>query len=206
MNLQRLAESTDPPAVRAALGAAVGRCAFDVGANHGQSARVLAAHFEQVVSFEPCHESYVLLEDNVPDNVMPQPYAVTAHNGPLALTETENSIRTGQLTSGVGLNWGPKVGMRQVEGFTLDTLCLRLKMVPDFVKIDVEGHEAEVVKGGLGLFLGPAPTVLIEVHNHRYEKPIRDQLRHYDFEVLERGLHPGLDESEGHFWMRGVPL
>jgi FkbM family methyltransferase len=206
MNPNRLAESTDPAAVRNAMAEAVGRVAFDVGANHGQSARLLAQHFEQVVSFEPCAESFEELIGNVPDNVLALPYALTSRNGPLELTETENSIRTGQLTTGVGLNWGPKVGTREVIGYTLDTICLQLQMVPDFVKIDVEGHEAEVVKGGRGLFAGPAPTVFIEVHHRRYVRPIYTQLfDQYDFEVIDYGVHAGLDASEGHFWVRGVP-
>jgi FkbM family methyltransferase len=206
VNLRRLGESTDPLAVREALATYTGRVAFDVGANHGQSARLLAAHFEHVFSFEPCLESFDLLAETVPDNVTPLVYAVTSANGDLTLTETEHSIGSGQLTTGEGLNWGAKVGERTVMGRTLDTICVQLGVIPDFVKIDVEGHEAEVVKGGLGLFNGPRPLVFIEVHHSRYEAPIKDQLFHYGWEVIEYGRHPGLDETEGHFWMRGAPL
>jgi FkbM family methyltransferase len=37
--------------------------------------------------------------------------------------------------------------------------------VPDFVKIDVEGHQTKAVHGMRGLLSGPSPAVIIELHD-----------------------------------------
>lgn len=67
-----------------------------------------------------------------------------------------------------------EVTPREVEVTTLDSYVSRTGAVPDFVKIDVEGFELEVLKG-MAAILRSAPVVLVEIQRNQ----------HSVFELLE---------------------
>lgn len=198
----------DPPQIAALMEDFTGRCAYDVGANVGQSLRVLAARFDKVVSFEPAIESYEQLARTA------EPYgngeavqlAVTGLDGPVLLTVQTNHIAKGQLTSANadGHDWGRIIDRRQVPGATLDALT-ETYGTPDFIKIDVEGHEALVILGALRTIAAHAPALFIEVHNADLGWRIRqmigdvygDRLR----EVRHPNYPPGSWGEENHFWL-----
>jgi hypothetical protein len=54
----------------------------------------------------------------------------------------------------------------QTKAISLDKLAEELKLSPTHIKIDVEGDEAAVLRGGKQLLSQvPAPTLFIELHN-----------------------------------------
>lgn len=178
------------------LGAATGRLAFDVGANVGQAARVLAPHFATVIAMEPCKESFdILLEESAP-NVVPIMAAVSSQTGSVELTESAYSITTGQLTTGGGLAWGASLGTRSVDSVTVDDLIAHYGR-PDFVKIDVEGHEVEVLRGWTAAH---DCSVLIEVHRAEHEEPVRD-LWGNPLRKLSHNRNVGPMAFKNHFWL-----
>lgn len=195
---------TDPPIIWALLNTYSGGTAFDIGANTGQAAKRIAPHFGAVHSFEPCLESFEVLCLDRPENVTPHLIAVSDLDGDVILTETAESIQSGQLTTGEGLNWGAWVGERVVPCSTLDTLVGQLGE-PDFVKIDTEGHEVQVIAGGRLLWNTRRPPILIEIHQRANEQAIRALLRHYRIDRIEHEYL--LDDPMGahHFWLRCEP-
>jgi len=52
-----------------------------------------------------------------------------------------------------------------IQTTTLDTYFLDRNIHPSFIKIDVEGHEQQVIRGGLKLLQTAKPTLLIECEN-----------------------------------------
>lgn len=50
-----------------------------------------------------------------------------------------------------------------VETQTLDYYCYTNNIQPDFLKIDVEGHELNVLKGGLEILTEYKPKILVEI-------------------------------------------
>jgi FkbM family methyltransferase len=54
--------------------------------------------------------------------------------------------------------------MISVEGITLDALAEEPKIVPTFLKIDVEGYEYRVPKGGRSILATP-PALAVEIHH-----------------------------------------
>jgi FkbM family methyltransferase len=56
---------------------------------------------------------------------------------------------------------------RLVPGISLDDFIRKGNSVPDVVKIDVEGGECEVLKGGEQLFSQSSATLLCEVHHEQ---------------------------------------
>lgn len=188
------------------LSAAAGDLAFDVGANVGQSTRVLAANFARVIALEPCRESYDILAAEVPGNVTALRLAAAAIAGELVLEEAARSISTGQLVAGPSLPmWGPRIGKRTVTATTLDDL-LRCYGPPDFVKIDVEGSEIAVLQGARVLFGEVRPPVIVEVHQAANEGPVRALLTGYRLTELRHGdyVKPGGEIYRNHFWLWGA--
>lgn len=200
--IRRLDAHKDQAGAWDVLEQASGDLAFDVGANVGQSTKVLALGFRKVIAFEPCMESYEILDVEAPANVMPICMAVWSSNGEIELEEHENSISTGQLTASDGLHWGKKVGTRVVRAATLDYLAM-VYGTPDFVKIDTEGSEVEVVKGGLSALRG-VPNVIIECHKAENGPIIMDMLPWFSWRKLEHELRVGSPTRANHYWIVGA--
>lgn len=202
----------DPLAVSGWLYERSGRLAFDVGGNTGTLAARLAERFERVMSFEPADESYVTLHETASaiPNLTALQVAVSDHDGDLELAVQGTSIRTGQLTSPDNvipetqdaLYWGPIVTRRTVRCRTLDSLADEHGM-PDFVKIDVEGHDAHVVRGGLGMFK-TRPAFYIEIHSVDLGREVLEMLEPISGEIRRVG-HPGYSSDhlgyENHYWL-----
>ena len=188
--------------------AARGKVAWDVGANIGQTSRVLAQNFDQVLAFEPCAESYAILYDEMPSNVEALPVAVGRTDGTIRLDVAEYSINTGQLVSpGRPLpGWGDRRGSRKVPCRSLDSLLER-NPPPDFVKIDVEGSEIEVLAGGPILFDQVRPDVIVEVHRAEHGAMVRDLLPGYDITELRHGTYitQGGTLHQNHYWLACTP-
>lgn len=178
---------------------AKGAVAWDVGSNIGQSTKVLAENFDLVLAFEPCRESYAILHDEMPDNVEALPFAIGRRDGTMRLDMAEYSIKTGQLVSpGRPLpGWGERRGSRTVPCRSLDSL-LRHNPPPDFVKVDTEGSEVEVLAGGPELFATVRPEILVEVHRAEHGPMVRDLLPGYAFTEIRHGSYL---RAGGTFWL-----
>lgn len=157
-----------------------GDSGWDVGANTGQNTERMLGLFSRVAAFEPAKESFRELDDRWAEDprVLVSPLAVSDHVGTLSLDIRSAPILSGQLTA-TGMpyhgehagepgmaNWGPVVGRRVLECSTLDALATELGE-PDFVKIDTEGHEVQVLKGAGELLTGRRPDLLVEFHTEQ---------------------------------------
>lgn len=206
--IYRLDDHQDQAGAWDVLLEAKGQIAWDIGANIGQSTKVLAEGFEYVMAFEPCAESAAILRAEAPDNVEVFEWAVSDTTGEIQLEEADRSIRTGQLVTGVGLPiWGERIGLRTVPSIALDDHVgfgpAGLPR-PDFIKVDTEGHEVQVVRGGVQSFAG-CPNVIIEIHRAENEAPIREMLPMFEWKILRHGDYVAKDGPlwTHHYWMVG---
>lgn len=192
---------TDCPTYWRRLQDASGRLMFDVGANGGTTARMFADKFVQVVAIEPCVESYRVLIDSPPENVIPACHAISDHTGNVELREAGRAISTGQLVSGdCYLGWGDTLGVREVPCMTLDHLA-ETRGTPTAVKVDVEGHELQVLQGAPNI-LASYPTWYIEVHSRAFLDPLMELLSGYTVETIRHSLYaPGSDSWQDHFYL-----
>ena len=207
----------DPPGVMELMDVYTGERAFDVGANIGQSASRLSGKFVEVVSFEPAVESFTRLAETAAPNVIPVYAAVSLMDGWVELGVQERHIAQGQLTTlspstegwedeQVG-GWGRVLGTRRVPCWALSSLMMMYGQ-PDFVKIDVEGHEADVVAGGLGMFRSVKPELWIEIHSAALGEKVEAMLRPTYGDRLVKVLHPNYGRDDPmraeHWWFRTV--
>lgn len=203
--MDRLPEITDAMSFWTVLAAQAGDVAFDVGANIGQAAHLMAPHFGRVFSYEPCQEALAILMVEAPPNVTVVPKALSNQAGGVDLDETENSIRTGQLTTGTGLGWGRIVGQRRVESTTLDGEVDRLGVVPDVVKVDTEGHEVRVLLGAKQTIALRRTTWLLEVHSRHNEDQVYGLLDGYRVERVDHEALVGREMGRDHFYVVARP-
>lgn len=185
------------------LEGATGHQAFDIGANIGQSTRVLARGFTAVVALEPCWESFDILEQEMPVNVTPLRLAAADHAGELVLDEAERSLLSGQLVTGEGLPmWGERKGTRTVACVTVDQLTDTYGR-PDFIKVDTEGGEVSVLRGAARTLAEHRPRLLVEMHRAEHDEPVREMLAGYHLTELRHGsyVRPGGPTYLNHYWL-----
>jgi FkbM family methyltransferase len=123
--------------------------AVDVGAHVGLWSRLMAMDFERVTAFEPVDEHCKCFRANVPaENVTLMPCAVGAEMGQTGVVVDAGN--SGNAHLGTGTN---------VLMVTMD--APRMKTV-DFLKIDVEGWERDVLLGGEQTIREDKPVIAIE--------------------------------------------
>jgi len=144
-----------------------GETVIDVGAHIG-SFTVMAARevgpSGKVVSLEPSAPNFKLLNLNISTNHFDNAKALnlaagsTDDVGELRLYNRQggNSFYSREL---------PLIGSQSVKITTLDSVAESLKLDRiDFVKIDVEGHELEVLKGASEILGEDHPKIVLETH------------------------------------------
>lgn len=204
---------TDPPEIERILWDGVtGHLGWDVGANCGQSYDEMGERFEEVLAFEPALECQPWLDDLAENNPRFRwlPLAISDTDTHVELVELPDKITTGQLvTAGtVGMEWNPDTDdavIRMVQARTIDSLIAEGLPAPDFVKIDVEGHELKVLYGARKLLGVKRPELLIEFHAPLLHRSIQDMLHAYDYDVQTiRHPHyrPGSLMWLQHGWVR----
>jgi FkbM family methyltransferase len=191
-----------------------GKVAYDVGSNAGQLFHRIQKIALEIHGFEPAIESYEYLEHHFGHRTgfFMNNLAVSSFDGPIRLAETSR-IETGQLvTAGTeGMDWSQEAAeapLRTVQATTLDRYARETGRWPDFLKIDVEGHEWEVIKGAVGVIAIQHPEMLIEIHSEKLGEQISDFLQKMKYR-LDTVRHPHYDVGstlwKSHFWLKAFP-
>jgi len=130
------------------------RTAIDVGAHIGLWSYFMADDFEELIAFEPMPEHQECWNKNMHDidNAVMHPCALGAGQQMVTLeTRTEGSSGDTQVMA--GLPGG------DVEMYTLDSFDFQ---DVDFIKIDTEGYEDFILRGGVELLARCKPCIIVE--------------------------------------------
>lgn len=139
-----------------------GAITIDVGANCGLYTRRLAKLSRQVHAFEPSHEMADLLRRTSARNVEIHEVALSDHDGDaeLFVPQGDNGLVHGLASL------EPRLDVPPAQVRATSVPIARLDAIVDqdvaFVKIDVEGHELNVLNGAVGLLERSQPVFLVE--------------------------------------------
>ncbi len=153
-------------------------CLLDIGAHHGVFSLVFTSHCsnsrytKRAYAFDPSPRVFDFLAFNAkvnPDcNIKAYQVVVGDNNEPVTMKfESVN-----QLSAIGGKENVKKHHQIVVESITIDQLIDKHKMMPDVIKIDTEGFEYQVLRGGTNYFKNNNPLIFLEIHppkllNHR---------------------------------------
>lgn len=207
---------SDPIEVDAELWAEwCGDIGWDIGANVGQSVKHMTGIFKKIYAFEPNEDALNMLIACEFDekNVIVEPIAVSDHNGTAVLAALPSLADTGQLaTPGThGMEWDPEAGWDSIPHVTVpcrtvDSLAYDLG-VPDFIKVDTEGHEGYVLLGAQHVIELARTDWLIEFHTPELRQTCAEQLvaAGYDVETIRHPHYaPNSHMWHQHGWLRCV--
>ena len=186
-----------------------GQVAVDIGCHKGAYTywmRRRVGPTGAVFAFEPQPRQVAYLRDVCLamryDNVSLVPKAVSNIVGqlPLHVPAGAGSTHAASLENGKALSSPGNI--LQVDVTTLDAFFSDRPQKPDFLKIDVEGHELAVLEGANHVLSTCRPAILVECEaRHRADGNVRTvfellQSHGYDGSFLEDGRRRPLDEFD----------
>lgn len=163
-------ESDEVALVRDVLAANPPGCAWDVGANVGfYSLLFAAAGVPRIICFEPDPANVEMLNRNVTTNgiggVDIRPVGLSSRSGTATFFADPMTGTTGTMRRDfdfIGDYYGGKRTETTITIASADELIAAGTPAPDFMKVDVEGHELDVFTGAERLLNERGPTILVE--------------------------------------------
>jgi FkbM family methyltransferase len=158
---------------------------LDIGAHYGYFtllAAEIAGGEGKVVAFEPAGMSYDLLKENTGHlaHVTALPKAVSHNTDSLVFYEFPNlysEYNSTDVSQFEKEDWFQRFPPRRVEvpATTIDEVTTGHNFVPGIIKIDVEGAEFSVIRGGVQFLRLHAPFIVMEYlepkrHNEEHKK------------------------------------
>lgn len=141
---------------------------LDIGANIGCTALLFGELSERVYAFEPSKTTYAFLEKNISrarrQNIFLQNVGLGSEPGEFTLTFAPSNRSGGFVSNQIQASVGhsvEKIVIRQLDEVVKSS---NLKQV-DFIKIDVEGFEGQVLRGASQTLSSNRPLVVLEL-NH----------------------------------------
>lgn len=151
---------------------------FNVGANIGVYTLLFSRFSKFVYSFEPNPRNlsflYRMLEINKIKNAQVIRSAVSDFVGFYSFKET-NSCATGKLDD---------EGNLKVRVTSLDKFIEKSKILPDVIKIDVEGAELSVLEGAKNCILEYHPVIVLETHGDELKKKCFEFLKDLNYKEI----------------------
>ena len=139
---------------------------LDIGANIGNHSNFFERQGSDVFAFEPSLSNFNLLRQNVKSK--------NIYNVALSDFKGEDELVTFKSAMGASYvrgafkdanfkSWGTGIRLEQIKIDKLDNFSIK----PTFIKIDVEGSELNVLKGGIQTINANKPVICIEIHTDK---------------------------------------
>lgn len=208
----------DPPEIENLLwsGFSQAHVGYDIGANCGQSFHHMRTFVKNIVAYEPSFEAVDWMKENLaPRNEIIRCIAVSDHVGSVDLYAMPGKIDSGQLVSAVAnMEWDAPspTFARSVPTTTIDTEVFDTYSnltPPGFIKIDVEGHEEQIIRGATRTIREVQPEFLIEIHDSQQGHSIKTSLEYFGGYQVTPIRHPHYSFDSvlywNHYWIKAIP-
>lgn len=170
--LSVLIDHCEPGQLRAALRlCARDGVAFDLGAHAGLYSLLFARACREVYAFEPLPENLGRLTRTLAWNKVRNAHIIPWAAG--GATEL-GAFRIGAHTSEGMVDASGDVPVHVVA---LDDFAKRYGVIPDLIKIDVEGAELEVLRGAAAILRARKPPILLSTHSDAIKQACLEYLR-----------------------------
>jgi FkbM family methyltransferase len=162
-----------------------GDVVIECGGHHGAQTILLSRWVGEdgkVIVVEPIPENVAILKRNVALNELKNVTVVAKAAG-----DRSGRITMRPVSNGSVAYEGSASNGLEVESVSLDDLAAELGIKPNFIKIDVEGFEYQVLRGAANI-LATTPAVFVEVHTlnlPRYGYAFEDLWKLIDPELYE---------------------
>ena len=139
----------------------------DIGANIGLTAILFSSLAAHTYAFEPSPSTFRILSENLARNGIANVEAINLGLGHIEETTTITFAQNNRSGGYVSDKIRPETDhvTEEIRIGTLDHFFASKQPVPTFLKIDVEGFEQNVVRGGGGFLQRARPIVVMEM-NH----------------------------------------
>lgn len=152
------------------------RLCLDIGANIGNHSLAFADYFDRVLAFEPNPRTFKLLAINAELVGNVAPYRLGASNRKETVTAYQDALNLGATTIGRDVaeyrahNQQGIISTVQFEVDRLDDVLSEPdRHRVDFVKLDVEGHEASALEGMETILRSSSPIVAMEAFSSSFK-------------------------------------
>lgn len=172
-----------------------GEVAIDVGANYGYYSYALAKIANKVESFEPNPACARVISSYGAKNITVHNVGLSSKSGTLPLhVPIINGVTMTELAS-----FGDYSGEQQMLTVPVRTLDEYQFTNVSFIKIDVEGHELDVITGAEKTILRDMPTLLVEIEQRHLSISIQkvfDKITSYGYKAFYYSHNKLLDLNE----------
>ncbi len=154
---------------------------FDIGANVGMHSLYALKSFPgvKIVAFEPFPKNVSYLKEVISRNKIINidliPCAVGNSTGKIYFEEGATNLQ-GKISN--------EKSNIEVSIISLDYYISQSNLVPDLIKVDVEGAEIEVLKGSKQLLSKHSPIWVIELHNQEQCKLVSEFFADKNYKLL----------------------
>lgn len=172
-----------------------GDICLDLGACLGDTAVwMLEQGASEVHAFEiePLNREYLgrtLAKDSRYSHIKVVPKAVSNKNESLYMIHNSYNSGAGCLTA----KKPPSGNFSEIECVTIDKYCETVGIIPDFLKMDIEGSELDAINGAVNIFEKHRPKFAICIYHkweHRWEIPLRLAQLCPDYSFYVKKSHP----------------
>lgn len=150
---------------------------YDIGAHAGFHTLFCALRAHQTIAFEPHPANRASIERqmtlNPGLNARVLPYALSDTNGASALAEPSNR----------SMAYVSDDGVIPIELRTMDSLVAQGMAPPDLIKMDVEGHELRVLRGGAETIKAHHPIILCDRNDENTSTEVAELLAEFNYLV-----------------------
>ncbi|MDG4664234.1 FkbM family methyltransferase [Mycobacterium sp. 236(2023)] len=178
------------------LGVKTDAMAIDIGANIGNHSIFFGSIFSKVVAYEPNPATFSLLQHNCArSNITPRNYGLSSKKSMLAFRIDRGNIGASHIIDSSAAE-SDQEGTINIEVKRLDDEEIIANQPISLVKIDVEGHELDVLRGAVSTIDSARPVIVFE----QGEEEIRDgtsaaidflRNKGYGFYTIENNFYLG---------------